>query len=540
MKNKFKNYLKLGILLFGISITLLNCQKDDSIINVDQNVEILNDGYSISIIDKEEVFQNKIIADKILPILKTKTTNNSNKVTNDEHGFTIHTDNVKYLEKDNYHSYTFYVERDYESNIIENLLLTLKDDGSYKPFLVQYNNENSQQLIDNNTTVNFIELEDNFDYNQLLTTSRDCYIISVKHQGTNDGDTYIDLNDCLQYNPGGCDALVTWGGDCAQQDHDNSFVNEETSPGGGDTADTTDDTDGNDNTNTSTDTSGPFSGISGTNTGTDGTSSTSGDETIDNTNNNEVIGNNDECLMVDLNGNCFDVVTSPIIVEIEPAIGDPCNQLNDIIDPNKANIKPKLEALKTTLAQAGENGVQFSNDSGTFTNTDLTPTATNSIDFAAGGNNYGGVHTHPTYATYPMFSWSDVNNLVRLYQLASNENKNKVTFMLVSSENSATAGEVYALKVDDFIAFRNRMTLDKTNIRAKKRNLNFGSTDDQLIDALNNELGTEYASDTNGEKAFLNYFNDFNISLYKANDDISNWNKLELQFDGSVAETPCN
>jgi len=370
MKNKFKNYLKLGILLFGISITLLNCQKDDSIINVNENVENLDNGYSISIINKEEVFQNKTIADKISSVLKTKTTTNTSKVTNDEHGFTIHTDNVKYIEKDNYHSYTFYVERSYESNIIENLLLTLKDDGSYKPLLVQYSNENSEQSIDNNTTVNFIELEDNFDYNQLLTMSRDCYIISVKHQGTNDGDTYIDLNDCLQYNPGGCDAIVTWGGDCAQQYNDNSLTDGDTSGGGQNSTDNTDpdnstDTSNPDTSNTdtsNTDTTGPFSGISGTNTGTDGSTSTGTGETIDNTNNDGVINNNDSCLLVDSNGNCFDVVTSPIsLPKPDPHIA----KLKAL--SNNSVIKQKISQLKDGIFSHYVNN--YKEDGARFTKT---------------------------------------------------------------------------------------------------------------------------------------------------------------------------
>ena len=39
MKQQLKNYLKLGILLFGISICLISCEKDESPITEEQTVD---------------------------------------------------------------------------------------------------------------------------------------------------------------------------------------------------------------------------------------------------------------------------------------------------------------------------------------------------------------------------------------------------------------------------------------------------------------------------------------------------------------------
>jgi len=537
MKKIFKNITNLGILLLGISITLLSCQKDDSIINANENVETLGNGYSISIINKEEVFQNKIIADKISPILKTKTTINSNKVTNDEHGFTIHTDNVTYIEKGAYHSYTFYVERSNESNILENLLLTLKDDGSYKPLLVQYSNENSEQSIDNNTTVNFIELEDNFDYNSLLTMSRDCYIISVKHQGANDGETYIDLNDCLQYNSGGCNALVTWGGDCAQQEHDNSFVDENPSPGGGTT--TVDDpnpdfgVDTSNPTDTSnTDTSDPFSGISGTNTGSDGTSSTSGDETVDNNNNNnDVISDNDDCF-TNTFGDCSDVVTSPVML---PKPDPNLRKLKTLTD--YSDIKLKISDFITRVPGDGaEDGAQYDLISASleplaFQEVPPTSTTHNNTHFPDIRSNTSlSLHMHPKNSIYPdgsvrqnvpVFSVGDIDGYL---QDVHENNNDDYTEMLVSD-----AG-VFAMKVTDPV----RADFINEKFNRKKFKSQFDEEyKDEIIKLPFNTPKDEIV------KAFVQFINNFQfenengiqiglgITLYQAtldsNNNVTGW-----------------
>jgi len=537
MKNKFKNYLKLGILLFGISITLQNCQKDDAIINLDQNVENLNDGYSISIINKEEVFQNKVIANNISTVIETKKNINSAKITNDEHGFTIHTDNVKYIEKDAYHSYTFSIERNYESNIIENLLLSLMDDGNYKPFLVQYSNENSELYIDNSTSVNFIELEDNFDYNSLLTMSRDCYIISVKHQGANNGETYIDLNDCLQYNPSGCDALVTWGGDCAQQEHDNSFVDENPSSGGG--SNTTNDPNpdfGVDTSNpidTSTDTSDPFSGISGTNTGTDGSSSTTVDETVSDDNNNDVINNNDDCFTNTL-GDCSDVVTSPVML---PKPDPNLRKLKTLTD--YSDIKLKIADFVSRVPGDGtEDGAQYDLLSAPFeplSFQEVPPETTtyNNTHFPDIRSNTSlSLHMHPKnsilpngqiFQNIPVFSIGDIDGFLQDVHEFDNED---YTEMLVSD-----AG-VFALKVTDperadFINSKFERTKFKKqfdeNFSENIIDLPFNTTNEEIIKILVN-LINNFQFDNENENALQT---GLGITLYQAtldsNNNVTSW-----------------
>ncbi len=145
MQQKIKLYLKTGILLLGVCFLVFNCQKDDGF-KEEQNAEIVkNQSFKISKINKERVLSNRIVKEKIETIsrnIKQKENHLHNKdVVSSEHGFTINTNQVTYIENNDgtYHSYTFLIEREVETTILENLLLSLQSDGSYKMALLTYN-----------------------------------------------------------------------------------------------------------------------------------------------------------------------------------------------------------------------------------------------------------------------------------------------------------------------------------------------------------------------------------------------------------------
>jgi hypothetical protein len=80
-KNKFANFLKLGILYFGISLLLLGCQKDDYI-----NIENTNkENFIITDNNFQELSSDrkfKQIIEFLKPIEKIKSKNTSNKEDN--------------------------------------------------------------------------------------------------------------------------------------------------------------------------------------------------------------------------------------------------------------------------------------------------------------------------------------------------------------------------------------------------------------------------------------------------------------------------
>lgn len=168
-KNKLKNLLKCGILLFGISLFTISCQKDDNLSTSDEIENTSN--YRIKYLSISDFNTNSKLLDKLNKVKKVETKYNSRDIIhNSEHGFTIDTDIAKYVETvdGTSHSYTFLITRDIPTQITENLVITLQDDGTYQTSIVSYffpdfdnigiKNENID--FDSDTVLNQLQLRD--------------------------------------------------------------------------------------------------------------------------------------------------------------------------------------------------------------------------------------------------------------------------------------------------------------------------------------------------------------------------------------------
>lgn len=158
-KNKVTNLLKFGILLFGISLLLSNCENEDKPIQ-ELEIEQEEPNIKISKIHKEKIQENKAISQKLNTFKeKIKKENTFQKtIYSSEYDFYIETDYATYIEnKDgSYHSYTFPILREKDNKLIENLLLSLQPDGSYKMFLTSYQlSEQDLDDIENGIEVDF-------------------------------------------------------------------------------------------------------------------------------------------------------------------------------------------------------------------------------------------------------------------------------------------------------------------------------------------------------------------------------------------------
>jgi len=95
-----KIYLKIGILLFGISFILTNCQKDDSILT-SENKSLEQSKFKVKTLNSNGLKSHQKVIQKISKLnLKEKQTlqksNNQRIIYNSELGFSINTDYVKY------------------------------------------------------------------------------------------------------------------------------------------------------------------------------------------------------------------------------------------------------------------------------------------------------------------------------------------------------------------------------------------------------------------------------------------------------------
>ena len=119
MKHKLKNYIKLGILLFGILFLVTNCENEP----IKEIHAITKPSFKTSKINLSN-FKNKDKVFKKLNDVSKNTTNLQNRTVYDSiNNFFVNTESVILIEYEEYHWLTFNIERDYETNLLENLIL---------------------------------------------------------------------------------------------------------------------------------------------------------------------------------------------------------------------------------------------------------------------------------------------------------------------------------------------------------------------------------------------------------------------------------
>ena len=131
-KHRIKNYLKLGFLLFGVSLLVVNCQKDDSEA-IDEPV-VKKSPFQVNQVSIEEI-------PRVGNVLQRPGTASSNRTADLSCG-TINLDDilqVTHLEegKTNY-SFHFLHESDQDGSVFYNYLITENDDDTYGEFILEY------------------------------------------------------------------------------------------------------------------------------------------------------------------------------------------------------------------------------------------------------------------------------------------------------------------------------------------------------------------------------------------------------------------
>lgn len=176
MKHKFKNYLKLGILLFGISVVITSCQKDDEIIKEEtQIIEPAIQGKRIPFVQSEHFGKlNSKIAN-----LQEKANNKSTQNKIEDEDILILTDEVLYITYEDTHTYTFKLMRTNPEAYIENIVLKFNPEtNDYLEYLVQYRIDTEKyvaihqgEMLENSDSVTITNLENGF-FN--INMSKDC------------------------------------------------------------------------------------------------------------------------------------------------------------------------------------------------------------------------------------------------------------------------------------------------------------------------------------------------------------------------------
>ena len=222
---------------------------------------------------------------------------------------------------------------------------------------------------------------------------------------------------------------------------------------------------------------------------------------------------------------------------------DPCLKLKNLTNDTLTNIKPRIDYLKTKLSESAEFGRDFKRVGNNYTSYASTQPQDNlNIEHITGGFYYGAAHTHPI-SGYSMFSWGDVKVLSDLYQDTAPSTKDIVFYALVCYVKVGFSWEpkTYVIKINKPDVLKSKIINDLANAP--------GNNEGEKIDNIHTRFEKYFKANLNDlEKAFLEYFKDYGISLYDSNDDLSQWNEIKLVNNNddpifpssSKTKIPCN
>lgn len=172
--------------LFSVLLLIISCQKEN--LN-ESEIEETSTSNEIkhSIISIEEVKKNKKVISS-LNKFKKLTVNKSSSKSNDK--FKVIESSIKFIQKGDYHSYTFLISNNSASNNIQNLLLSLQNDGSYKSLLITYHLSPEEMRdyslggkvnFSTKTTIRPIDLNAEFFNPNIFNKSIECfeYVVTV-------------------------------------------------------------------------------------------------------------------------------------------------------------------------------------------------------------------------------------------------------------------------------------------------------------------------------------------------------------------------
>lgn len=138
-----------------------------------------------------------------------------------------------------------------------------------------------------------------------------------------------------------------------------------------------------------------------------------------------------------------------------------------------------------------------------------------------------------------MFSWTDIYNLYLLEMNAALPFNNGMSSFLLVCEDSSGVKQTYAIVFENIGAMIEDVLDDPSNI---------GLTPKQICEKMDDELKVYYDDELtkgtkNYERAFLRFNFGTNIGLYKANDSLTNWSKLNINENSDtvvVNSVDCN
>lgn len=234
---------------------------------------------------------------------------------------------------------------------------------------------------------------------------------------------------------------------------------------------------------------------------------------------------------------------------------DPCEELKKLLKPNDSIIRPiigepdtiKRPKLKTRIELIGgkiilpnEYGCTFSYQKfgDKYTQGPIEGGEALTVALNVNGFVYGGMHSHSYEKCHSIPSFGDMDWIADCHYLAKDYNKDKVfeIIAVTKSDSITIPPEVtyYAFKVNDINILKQKIEqrindIKPTTLSRDEKIAQIHIEDGSLFDKNLNEL----------EKIFLEKYENYGLSLYKANQELTNWGKLTLNSIGNVENNPC-
>lgn len=219
-------------------------------------------------------------------------------------------------------------------------------------------------------------------------------------------------------------------------------------------------------------------------------------------------------------------------------VDNPCDQLQEVGDPEKYNVKSEFDWCKEHVNDAKEVGVQLKkvmqyDESFAFPSHRFENGAESDVEIGIDRDTWATIHTHNP-GGHPLFSTTDIFNLRTCYNVARERNKPLVMNFLVTQNGNQKL--VYAVKITDFEQFNIRLNALLTQPSYATL------TDAEKMEKEKKRIAHAY-NNANGqfETAFLTFFKNFGISLYKAtSDDMMQWGEVILDNPDNPTTTILN
>jgi hypothetical protein len=506
-KQKFKI-----LLLFLLGILIYSCHYDDE--NINSKIPFkTNENFKLKKVFLKDYSKNTKLFNQIAKVESNRLRqidNSTGKIVNStDNSFSIDTEYATYIENENgQHSYTFKINRENPSYLLENLVLNSSDSLGYQTFIVSYdisqqeydniaqgilvdfsNKITISNLVDTNIVTNIFNKEDVVDIQTLCLTTSTVY--GWCSYGLHNGD---NMSECNVQHTMSQTTISSWE-ECTISINIGGGSTGGTGDGGGS---------GNPNSNP--------------------------DSTYDGSDPN-------------IHGN-GSVSTAPTLDD-NPPKKDPCDKVKDLLALNP-NIKTSLLQLNNQTSNTTEEGSFLLNNSSTVQN--ATVSSSGEVQFTVPSN---GVlifmaHTHnsPSNSTYSVFSWEDLEGIAKFLKDGNIDATQFVTFLMTAD------GTRYAFTIDDTTSFLSFFAQIGDPLYSLENNIKKATTmfkyygqnngiENTIPNALIKVENTDLIKD---EKNFLKIIkkNKIGITLFEVDSTFTNFEKVKLNFFNSITKNPCN